>query len=282
MEVKFGAESGSAPAPQVETKTETQQTPVSDVTVESTTTVAPTGSQLPATRKFLLGDKLPRFADVILPRLNIVQSIGQLKDTFTQGAIVFNQATTLFTPAKIDPKTGNAVQQGTPPLTVYVVGVISDRFTEVVKGGFGGALVDTEEAVRNLGGTLNYAEYELKQAAGMKRFQPITDLLMLVQRPEVVKDDGIIFNWKVEGNQYALAAWSLKGSAYTDVMKRVFNYHRLTGILRDGFPTYSFALSTRNKPFQNGNSAFVPVVVPIAKTSEPVLSFIHEVAGTPS
>ena len=282
MEIKFGADSGAAPAPtQVETTKTQVATPVADVKVESTTTVAaPAGSQMPAQRKFLLGDRLPSFKDVILPRLNIVQGIGNLKDTFVPGEIIFNQATVLFTPPQIDPKTGNATRKGTAPITSYVVGIISDRFSEVVVGGFGGLIVDTEEEVRASGGTTSYQEWDLKQKDGMKRFQPITDLLMLVERPEVVKDDDIVFNFAIEGKKYALGAWALKGSAYTAVMKRVFNYHRLAGILKGGFPTYGFAISTHLEKFKNGNSAWVPSAVPIGKTSEPILKFIYEVAGT--
>lgn len=274
MEVKFGADSGAAPAPQVETKT---VTPTPAPVAES----APAGSQLPAQRKFLLGDRLPSFKDVILPRLNIVQGIGNLKDTFVPGEIVFNQATVLYTPPQIDPKTGNATRKGTSPITSYVVGIISDRFSEVVQGGFGGLIVDTEAEVRNSGGTLDYKEWELKQKDGMKRFQAITDLLMLVERPETVKDDDIVFNFAIDGKKYALGAWALKGSAYTAVMKRVFNYHRLAGILKGGFPTYSFAIATHLEKFKNGNSAWVPSAVPIGKTSDAVLAFIHEVAGSP-
>lgn len=277
MEVSFSNTNpaGSAPAPQV------PETKVSEPTASVPAVQAPSGSQLPATRKFLLGDRLPSFKEVILPRINIVQGIGNLKDTFVPGEIVFNQATVLYTPPQIDPKTGNATRKGTAPITSYVVGIISDRFSEVVQGGFGGLIVDTEEEVRNNGGTLDYKEWELKQKDGMKRFQAITDLLMLVERPETVKDDDIVFNFAIEGKKYALGAWALKGSAYTAVMKRVFNYHRLAGILKGGFPTYSFAIATHLEKFKNGNSAWVPSAVPIGKTSDAVLAFIHEVAGSP-
>lgn len=283
MEVSFGSKEGSAPAPtQVETTKTQVATPVADVKVESTTTVAaPAGSQLPAERKFLLGDKLPKFSDVILPRVNIVQGIGQLKDTFGPGEIVFNQATVLFTPAKIDPTTGNAKQKGTAPVVMYCIGIISDRFSEVVKGGFGGMIVDTEADVRNNGGTLSYKEWDLKKDSGMRRFQPLTDCLMLIERPECVKDDGLVFNFEVEGKKYALGAWAFKGASYTAVMKRVLNYHRLAGILKGGFPTYGFSFTTHLEKFNEGKEAFVPTAVPTGKTSDAVLKFIYEVAGTP-
>lgn len=285
-EVRFGPDSGSAPAPKTEEIKQTVPTPVPGVSVESTTTAvattAPAGSQLPAQRKLILGDHLPKFSDVILPRVNIVQGIGQLKDTFAPGELVFNQQTVLYTPPKVDPKTGNAVQQGSAPVVVYFIGKISERFTEVVKGGFGGLLVNTEEEVRANGGTLSYNEWKLKEKDGMRRFQPIDDCLMLIERPESVKNDGLVFNFTVDGKQYALGAWAFKGAAYTAAMKRVINYARLAGILKEGgYPSYAFSVATRLDKFDGGKEAYVPVVVPVGKTSEKVLAFIYEVAGTP-
>jgi hypothetical protein len=63
----------------------------------------------------MLGDTIPDFKDIILPRLNIVQGVGNLKDQFPQGAIVFNQSTVLFVPPDIDPQTGNVRRAATPP-----------------------------------------------------------------------------------------------------------------------------------------------------------------------
>lgn len=248
--------------------------------------VAPTtDSQLPATRKMFLSDKLPSFKDVILPRLNIVHNTGNLKDSFTPGSLVFNQNTILYTPGKVDPKTGNSLAIATPPVRLWVVGIISDRFAEKIQGGIGGLVVESETEVRNAGGTLDYNEWKLKSSSGMKRFEPLTDLLVVIERPEIVKDDGTVFNFTVEGKKYALAAWAVKGGAYTRAMKRVFNYHRLAGILTGGFPTWSFFLGTVSEAFKIGGesiSAWMPNVVPAAATSDAMLAFIYNIAGTPT
>jgi len=244
----------------------------------------PAGS-LPAERRAILSDKLPSFREVILPRLNIVHNTGGLKDSFTPGSLVFNQNTVLYTPGKVDPKTGNAIQVATPPVKLWLVGIISDRFAEKIQGGFGGQIVESEADVRNAGGTLDYNEWKLKRGSGMKRFEPLTDLLIVIERPAMVADTGTVFNFDVEGKKLALAAWAVKGGAYTRAMKRVFNYHRLAGILQGGFPTWSFYVGTCAESFKTEGgesaSAWMPVVVPAEKTSGAMLGFIYNIAGTP-
>src|SRR6185503_20946593 len=98
-------------------------------------------------------------------------------------------------------------------------------------------------------------------------------------------DTGTVFNFDVEGKKLALAAWAVKGGAYTRAMKRVFNYHRLAGILQGGFPTWSFYVGTCAESFKTEGgesaSAGMPVVVSAEKTSEAMLGFIYNIAGTP-
>lgn len=276
MEVSFGNSAGSAAAPTAPEVTQPTPTAVA--------TTAPAGSQLPSTRTFLLGDRLPKFSDVILPRLNIVQPGSKIVDSFPQGSLVFGQKLLLHTPVVIDKTTGNVTRPMTPPVKLYVVGVISDRFAEKVQGGIGGLIVNSEEEVRANGGTLDYKEWQLKKSSGMRRFENLTDLLVLIERPELCKDDGVVFNFEREKTRFCLAAWAVKGGAYTTVMKRTLNYHRLAGILQGGFPTYSFTLATRLEPFRTADGAFsawMPVIVPAEKTSATILQFITEIAGSP-
>ena len=279
MQVEFGPNTGSAPAPTVAAAPEVTNQPTTSTAVATTTPLPP-----PSTRTFLLGDRLPKFSDVILPRLNIVQPSSKIVDSFPQGSLVFDQKLLLHTPVVIDKNTGNVTRPMTPPIKLYVVGVISDRFAEKVQGGIGGLIVDSEQAVRENGGTLDYKEWQLKRSSGMRRFENLTDLLVLIERPELCKDDGVVFNFERDGKKFCLAAWAVKGGAYTAVMKRTLNYHRLAGILQGGFPTHSFTLATRLEPFKTADGAFsawMPVITPAEKTSEKVLQFIHEIAGSP-
>ena len=47
---------------------------------------------------FLLGDYLPSFKDIILPRLSMAQNIGVLKESFFPGSIVLDRKVALFIP----------------------------------------------------------------------------------------------------------------------------------------------------------------------------------------
>ncbi len=247
----------------------------------------PEGSLTPVqhaakTGGLMLGDSIPEFKDIILPRINIVQGVGDLKESFTQGGIVFNQSTLLFEPADIDKASGNVKRKASPPVTIAVLGFRPSRFVEKIEGGGKGLIVNTEAEVRNNGGTLDYKEWNLKKASGMKLFQVLADALVAIERPESCADDDTVFVYEVEGKKFALAIWSLKGSAYTAAAKRVFFTARTCGCLRQGYPTHQYSLSTRLESFNNGaNKAWVPVCVPKAKSSPAFLAWVASVLTAP-
>jgi len=277
MTVDFGNKEGSAPAPVVE-ETKAAQPVAQNPTREVPVSVPAT------TGNFRLGDRLPGFKDVLLPKLNIVQNIGELKDSFQPGSLVFNRDTVLFTPPIIDAKAGTITKASLPPVVIYVVGIVSERFSEKVVGGMGGQIVDTEAEVRAAGGTLDYKEWDLKKAEGMLRFEPLIDLLIAIEKPAHIDDGGAVFGFPVvtsagDIKHFAIGIWSAKGTAYTHAVKKVFNFHRLAGLLRDGYYTYSFNLTTRSEKFKNGNSAWVPVCLPKVKTSAEVIEFIRGIVG---
>lgn len=277
MKVSFSSDENTAPVAPVEIK-QVVETPVEGVKVETTVTSAE--SKVPATRSdngFTFGDDLPGFREVIFPRLNIVQNIGELMKSFSPGELVFGQSTVLFTPTKVDPKTGNATQKGTGPINITVLGIVSKRYSEKIAGGIGGQIVNTEAEVVSAGGTLNYKEWELKAKDGMKRFEPLIDFLITIRRPEIVADDDTVFSFDVDGHKYALGLWSVKGTAYTNAYKKVLAFHRLAGVLKGGYPTYNFNTAVRLEKYPNGNMAWVPVLTPGAKNSPKFLEFVGQI-----
>jgi hypothetical protein len=233
----------------------------------------------------VLGDRLPDFKDIILPRLNLVQGVGLLKDQFPVGAIVFGQNTVLFTPPVVNPKTGNMERAALPPVNITILGFRPTRFVEKLVGGARGMICNTEDEVRAAGGTLSYKEAESKRASGMKLFQEMAEALVAVRRPEVCGDDDTMFVYPVEENgvtnKYALALWSMKGSAYTAAAKRVFFTGRAVGCLRGGYPTYNFDFTARFETWVNGNSAWVPVCVPCKKSTDGFLEFARAILNPP-
>lgn len=262
------------------------QVPVEGVTVDATNThtsaaLVRQDSALPAPSGLVLGDRLPTFGDVILPRLNLVQGSGELKNSFPMGAIIFNQAVILYDPPVINAKTGVQEKAGLPPVTLTVLGFRPTRYVEKIAGGERGLLLDTEQQVRAAGGTLDYKEYMLKKDAGIKRFEYLADAVCLIERPDHVNDDDTVFVYPVEGKKLALALWSMKGTAYTAAAKRVFFTARSMGCLRAGYPTYNFLVSTR-KETGHGNTWFVPVCLPKAKTSPEFLAFAAGILNPPA
>jgi hypothetical protein len=279
MEVKFGQ----------------NEQPVTPVAETTTTTPAPTPAATTptavATQKampvsspagFVLGDKIPDFSEVIVPRINIVQNIGQLKDSFESGAIVYNQQHSLFVPPLIDLKTGTVERAATPPVIITVLGFRPTRYSEKTTGGARGIIVNTEAEVRAQGGTLDYAEWKLKVASGMKRFEPLADAFIAIERPESFPDDDTVFGYDVDGKKVALALWAMKGTAYTAAAKRVFFTGRSMGILRGGYPTWAFSFATREESYDTGNKAWVPVCLPARKQTPIFLDFVRSVLTAPA
>ncbi len=225
----------------------------------------------------VLGDYIPDFNDIILPRLNIVQNIGMLKDTFNPGEIVFGQSTVLFVPTRLNGKTGQIESQGTKPVTLTIVGFkMPIRFVEKVIGGVRGLIVNSEAEVHAANGTLDYNEWNLKKASGMKRFEPLAEALVAIERPEHLPDNGTTFVYDVAGRKYTFGWWAMKGTSYTEAAKRVFFTARRTGCLKEGYPTFSFSVSTIEKTFPNNNKAWIPVCMPNAKTQPELLRLIED------
>lgn len=274
MKVEFGIQDGAAPvaavpAPVESAKTETAVAVAAPV-------AAPTRTN---SSGFPLGDDLPGFRDVMFPRINISQNIGELRKSFPPGTIVFDQKTVLFAPAVIDGKSKAITQPASAPANITVIGIISKRFSEKVVGGIGGMIVDTEAEVRANGGTLDYKEHKLKEKDGIKLFQNLIDMLVAVRRPETAADDDTIFGFKVGNQKYALGLWAVKGTSYTHAFKKVLAFQRLAGVLKQGYPTYSFSLTSRVESYSGGNEAHVPILVPDAKSSPEFMEFVKQIVN---
>jgi hypothetical protein len=296
MQVAFGPEGGAAPVPAPVTEKVVTPTPVDGVTVESVNTHVPAAAPVSqaltvrspsslAPAGLVLGDKIPEFKDIILPRLNIAQNIGNLKDTYQPGSLVYNQTTLLFVPPVVNKDNGAVIKPGLPAVNMVILGFRPTRYVEKVEGGGRGVIVDTEDAVRTHGGTLDWNEFELKKKDGIKLFESLAEALVAIERPEHCiaqganpSDDDPVFVYDVAGKKYAIAIWGLKGMAYT-VAKTAFFTPRSVGCLRKGgYPSYVFSVTTKWKPGKKpGSGAFIPVPVPTGPTSAPLLEFVSQI-----
>jgi hypothetical protein len=286
MEISFAKPTAAPATPVVEVK------PAATTPTPTLTTPPPAAaSALPAVQPkmavgkadgFLLGDYLPSFKDIILPRLSMAQNIGVLKESFFPGSIVLDRKVALFIPPAM--KDGAVTRQATPPVTIIVVGFRPTRFVEKIVGSADrGQIVATEKAVALAGGTLDWSEWSLKKASGIKLFQPLADAFLVIERPAGQEKDTTNFTYEVDGKFYALALWAMKGTAYTSAAKRVFFTSRRIGILRQGgYPSWNFTVATREDTYSGGNKAWVPICLPKEKTTPAMLEFITQVLSTPS
>ena len=217
------------------------------------------------------------FSEIILPRLNIVQKVGNLSEVFSPGEIVLKQAFVIYTPPAKD-GTG-----GTPPLNMTVVGFKKTQFAQKIAGGAMGILAHSEQEVVSHGGTLDYNEWKASEEAAkvtggkpLTLFQRLATALVLVEKPAHIADeDHIEFPYECEGKYYALLLWSMKGTAYTHAAKVCFTA-RFRGHLREGYSMQSWSLSTLMEKFKD-NYAAVPVIKPAAKNSEAFQAFVKDV-----
>lgn len=224
----------------------------------------------------------PSLSEIILPRINLVHSVGTLKDSFPVGSFVHNQELVLYTAPQINARTQTVERAGSPPLIVTFLDVRPVRYFENVKGGGRGMICDTEDQVRQVGGTTNFKEWELKAKDGMKRFDFGSDCLLAIERPEMAADDGTVFVFPVGDKKYALALYNMKGSAFT-VLKQTVNQWSLIGCLRDGLSTRSVALSAKLKPTPKRDSTYwCPVLVPSKETTPEFRDWAASVIATPT
>lgn len=227
----------------------------------------------------LIDDQNIGFEDIILPRINIVQKVGDLSEIFTPGEIVLKQALVVYSPPKGETK-------GTAPLNVTVIGFKKTQYAEKVAGGKQGILAHTEAEIAKHGGTLDYKEWDASvaenkvnpQVRPLRLFQRLATALCLVEKPEFLPDvDHVEFPYENEGKYFALVFWSMKGTAYTHAAKTMFTARKI-GHLRSGYNKQSWSLTTKVEKFGE-NYAAVPVVKPGAKTSESFQKFVLDVMG---
>lgn len=249
--------------------------PTTTIIPNPVTAIQQVGPQAAVSSPLLLGDTLPDFKDLIIPRLNIVQNIGELKASFQPGMLLFDQRVVLYSPAQF--AAGQLKAPPSTPAVLTVLGFRPTRYCEKVAGGARGLIVDSEEKVTANGGTMDYAEWNLKKAAGMKLFECFADALVAIQRPEGVEDDGSVFTYEINGKKYTLGLWGMRGTAYTAAAKRVFFTARRMGCLREGYPTFSYNVSIKENSYPNGNKAWVPVCVPNSRSTPEFLDFVKMV-----
>lgn len=220
-------------------------------------------------------------SEIIIPRLSIVQKVGDLSEVFNPGEIVLNKSTVVHIPA--NKEKGVA---GSGPLVFIPIGFKKTQFVEKVSGGGRGLFVNTEQEVVDAGGTLDYKEWDASRTSAkpLKRFERYATALILVERPTAIipDEEHQVFTHEVEGKFYALALLGMKGTAYTGLAKLLFTARKI-GHLKGGYPTFSWNLTTEIKSFPGAdggkNYAAVPILTNGSRTTPALLQYVKDSLG---
>ena len=274
--IQFGSPSKSAPVIDVEAETLPDErpavTPAESIPTSPATQAVivrpPATVAVPESTGY--DDEDIGFEDIILPALNIVQGIGDLSKIFNPGEIVLNQSLVVHEPANLPKKIA-----GTKPLSLTVLGFRKRKFVEDVKFGEPANVFKTEIEVAQAGGTLDYDE---AKATGMKLYNRLATGLFLVQKPEHIQDeDHLVFSHECEGKYYSLALWSMKKTAYTGGAKIIYTARKQGHLRGVSYSAFNWNLTTKFKPFTNGNGAFVPVLTASTRNTPAFMDFVQRV-----
>ncbi len=276
------------PAVAVETIVTPTPTPVAEVVVESVTTVAeaapvkaPTGptvtqndetAVIPASPAGAV-EKAPTYFDdesldpndLVLPRFNIVQKVGELSNNFTPGSLLLNSQL-VIAPAGQGTTLSKAIN-------ILVVGFQPTTFVERVEGGLKGNFFRSEAEVEKAGGTLDWNE---AQATGKTVYQRSATALILIEQPEGL--DEASFPNVIGGKNYALALFTMKGTGYTNGAKHFKSARKIGHLRKNGYRGGFWTLQSQLKKFGE-NYAYIPVVKPTTQSTPEFRKELVELLG---
>jgi len=185
-------------------------------------------------------------SDLKLPRLNIVQKVGELSNNYAGGTILLDGNLTL-----VDAPKGPAESAA---FRFLVIGLQDKKFVEKVEGGLRGNTFLTEAEVVKAGGTLDYNE--AKSSNGAKPlYQTLVTAMIIIEKPATVNDNA--FPITFDGKKYALALYSMKGTSYTNAAKHLYTARKF-GNCAEGFRFGWWTMTSRIKAA--ANSYFIPTV----------------------
>lgn len=192
--------------------------------------------------------------DLIIPRLNITQNVGDLSETFEGGDLVYNKETVL------------AAKEVPINLTVLSIKKTFEQRLAYDPNGPRPEVYDTVEEVVAAGHWIDWRNNEPPPV------KEVATMLVFLEEPEGV--DALGFNHKFGDKRYALALWTLRGTAYNRAAKKIFSASRIE-LAADGILYGSWVLHTERAQV-GGNWIFVPVLRLTGKNPPELVEFIRE------
>jgi hypothetical protein len=255
--VKVEAEEVTAPTTNTETAVVVAEDRAPVVHSHSTTTV-PTAAGV---------EGEITMSDVKLPRINMVQKVGQLADTFHPGSILFEKQVILT--------------DGKTAIDLTPIRLKKQYQQKVAWGEDAGEqpqVFDTAEEVVANGGSLEYGDENY--------YAPIAHIQFAIKLPPGAElgeelEDAVgavtdLFPYEFNDERYALAIWTVGSSAFTALAKPILT--AATTILRNGLYTGHYAVGSEVRKNAR-NSWYAPRVKFAGKHTPEAAAFFREIAG---
>ena len=194
--------------------------------------------------------------DLVLPRINLTQKVGDLGDQFGPGVIVFQKEQVLW-------------KEGQDPLNMVILHA-QKRYQENTEFGSDeiGQVVDTLDEVKAQGGWIDWRDGD----AGKREsppWAPRLDVVCVLEGPQGA--DTSLFPFQFNGKAYAAAVWTLSKSGFTSAGRTILTA-RAT-FLRDGYRTGSWQVTAAKRQGPKG-VYFIPAFRASGKTDEKFREFV--------
>lgn len=189
-------------------------------------------------------------SDLITPTLNVVQKVGDLSNIFDSGSLVLDKTTLLV---KRD-----------QPLEVIAVSITKSYSEDTQFGEEMGDRASTLAEVRAKGGQIEDRDAE-------NFWTSVARIIFLVKQTETVAEEAApLFYQQIGNDNYLLAQFYARKSAYSAVAKPLFTLKAMQGSASKLAYKFTSSLYTFN-----GNSWFKPNLRPAGKPGEAVVEFLQ-------
>jgi hypothetical protein len=198
-------------------------------------------------------------SDIMLPRLQFIQSVGPLSREFTPGDIVLSKE------VRIAQKDQN--------ITLVVLSVkkyFQERFDKFELNGPRPLRFETEDEVRKAGLVL---DWDFPKKGDRPTAEPLADVVVMIKKPE--GNESPVFSIPIGGKLWSAALWTTQRTSYTRAAKRIFTA-RAVELSAGGLLSGVWSLMSHEATI-NGNLVFVPALTLIGRNDAATIAEITAV-----
>jgi len=238
------------------TPEEHQPDPAAMEDIEGTTAVAPREEHLPVAQTGHSSGDVNE-SDLLIPRLNIVQSVGPLSGEFEGGDLVLNGETV------IAPKN--------TPVNITVINIVK-YYEENLPYEANGPLPKRFGSIDEVLDAGMWTDWRGKERPPARE---VAEATVLIQKPDDL--ESFSFSIECEDKFYALARWKMKGTAYGMAAKKIFTAEKIE-LRNTGLLSGTWQLSS-DRQLKGQNYVFCPILRLTGKNSDDKIKLINELVG---